>query len=85
MKETELDKLFDDGEVDVLQQFDLSKAEHPNLKIRRVNVDFPAWMVDLLDRESARIGVTRQSLIKSWLADKLDTLGKGKNNLSVAA
>jgi hypothetical protein len=73
---TELDKLFDDGEVDILQHFDLSKAERPNLKNRRVNVDFPAWMVERLDRESNRIGVTRQSLIKAWLADKLDMLGQ---------
>jgi hypothetical protein len=76
MKATELDKLFDDGEVDILQHFDLSKAERPNLKNRRVNVDFPAWMVERLDRESNRIGVTRQSLIKAWLADKLDMLGQ---------
>jgi hypothetical protein len=76
MKATELDKLFDDGDVDILQHFDLSKAERPNLKNRRVNVDFPAWMVERLDRESNRIGVTRQSLIKAWLADKLDMLGQ---------
>jgi hypothetical protein len=74
MKATELDELFDDGDVDILQHFDLSKAERPNLKNRRVNVDFPAWMVERLDRESNRIGVTRQSLIKAWLADKLDML-----------
>jgi hypothetical protein len=76
MKATELDKLFDDGEVDILQHFDLSKAERPNLKNKRVNVDFPTWMVERLDRESNRIGVTRQSLIKAWLADKLDMLGQ---------
>lgn len=73
MKAAELDKLFDDGEVDVLMHFDLSKAEQPNKKHKRVNVDFPVWMLNELDRMSKRLGVTRQSLIKLWLADKLQS------------
>lgn len=55
---------FDAGE-EVVEQLDVGRA-------KRVNVDFPVWMVDSLDREARRLGVTRQSLIKLWLADKLD-------------
>ena len=68
----ELEKKFDDGEEDILQHFDLSTATRPNLEPKRVNVDFPLWMVNGLDRESTRLGVTRQSLIKMWIAEKLE-------------
>jgi len=71
MKASELDKLFDDGEVDVVQYFDWSKATRPNLEMRRVNVDFPAWVVKALDREAQRLGVPRQALIKLWIAERL--------------
>jgi hypothetical protein len=70
MKATELDEKFDNGE-DVSEYFDLTKMRRPNLEARRVNVDFPAWVVDGLDREAARLGVTRQSVIKMWIAEKL--------------
>lgn len=65
-----LEQRFDDGE-DVLDYFDLSRARRPNLESKRVNVDFPAWVVSGLDREAKRLGVTRQSLIKMWIAEKL--------------
>jgi hypothetical protein len=71
MKASELDRKFDEGE-DIGAQIDWSKARRPNLDAKRVNVDFPVWMVELLDRESRKLGVTRQSLIKLWLADKLE-------------
>ncbi len=71
MKAKDLDKKFDNNE-DVLDNFDLSKARHPNLQQKRVNVDFPTWMVQSLDREAQRLGITRQSLIKMWLANKLE-------------
>lgn len=67
----EFDRKFDDGEEDILQYFDLSKAERPNQAPKRVNVDFPLWVVNGLDREAQRLGVTRQSLIKMWIAEKL--------------
>jgi hypothetical protein len=67
----EFDKKFDDGEEDILQYFDLSKAQRPNQAPKRVNVDFPLWVVNGLDREAQRLGVTRQSLIKMWIAEKL--------------
>lgn len=67
----EFDALFDEGKEDILQYMDLSTAHRPGLESKRVNVDFPEWMVAALDKEAARIGVTRQSLIKLWLADRL--------------
>ena len=66
----ELDEKFDNGE-DVSEYFDWSKARRPNLEARRVNVDFPAWMVDRLDKEARHLGVTRQSVIKMWIAERL--------------
>lgn len=70
MKGTELERRFDDGE-DVSDEFDWSRAVRPNLEAKRVNVDFPTWMVNGLDREAKRLGVTRQSLIKMWIAERL--------------
>ena len=70
MKATEFDEYFDNG-GSALPFADMSRAERPNLKSRRINVDFPAWMVDALDKEAAHLGVTRQSLIKVWIADCL--------------
>ncbi|SCY27343.1 CopG antitoxin of type II toxin-antitoxin system [Nitrosospira sp. Nl5] len=71
MKASDLDKKFDEND-DVTAWLDLKKARRPGLEARRVNVDFPAWMVQSLDKEAHRLGVTRQALIKLWLADKLD-------------
>lgn len=72
MKANELDQKFDENEEDVVDAFDLSKAKRPNLAQKRVNVDFPVWMISALDAESNRLGITRQSLIKMWIASKLD-------------
>lgn len=66
----QFDEMFDNCE-DVSAYVDWSKARRPNQEPRRVNVDFPAWMVRDLDREAGRLGVTRQSLIKMWIAEKL--------------
>jgi len=71
MKAKELDRRFDAGE-DVTEHLDLSKARRPLQSQKRVNVDFPAWMVQSLDREAKRLGVPRQSLIKVWIADRLE-------------
>jgi hypothetical protein len=71
MKASELDRKFDEGE-DIDVHVDWSKARRPNLDAKRVNVDFPNWMVESLDKEARKLGVTRQSLIKLWLADKLE-------------
>ncbi len=68
-----LDRLVDEGQEDVLQHFDLSKAVRgAGTTPQRVNVDFPAWVVSRLDRESGRLGITRQSLIKVWIAERLE-------------
>jgi len=72
MKAKILDKKFDDGKEDILDAFDLSKARRPNQEQKRVNVDFPAWMVTSLDKEAKHLGVTRQSIIKVWLAERLE-------------
>jgi hypothetical protein len=70
MKAKTFDHKFDSGEK-IVGQLDLSKARRVATDAKRVNVDFPAWMVASLDREARRLGVTRQSLIKLWLADRL--------------
>jgi hypothetical protein len=67
----ELDRIFDNGE-DMTDYFDWSSARRPGLEPKRVNVDFPQWMVARLDAEAKRRGVTRQALIKIWLAERLD-------------
>jgi hypothetical protein len=73
MKAEDLDKKFDEGE-DITAFLDLSQAIRPNQKIKRVNVDFPTWMIESLDREAKRIGVTRQSIIKVWVAERLEQI-----------
>lgn len=70
MRAKTFDRKFDSGKK-IVEHLDLSKARRIGTDAKRVNVDFPAWMVDSLDREARRLGVTRQSLIKLWLADKL--------------
>ena len=70
MKAEEFDRKFDDGE-DVSQVLDISKARRPVQEQKRVNVDFPLWMIQQLDKEAKRLGVPRQSIIKLWVADRL--------------
>ncbi len=74
MKASEIDKLFDDNQEDVLEYFDTSKVKMINEEPKRINIDFPTWMVKSLDREAQHIGVSRQAIIKMWLAEKLQTL-----------
>ena len=74
MKASEFDKKFDDGQS-ILSELDLSRARRPGEEAKRINVDFPAWMVASLDREARRLGVTRQSVIKMWLAERLQQGG----------
>lgn len=71
MKAKEFDSDFDQGK-DVTGALDLSKARRPKQEQKRVNVDFPTWMIEMLDREAGRLGVTRQSIIKIWLAERLE-------------
>ena len=71
MKSKEFDKKFDAGE-DVSEHLDFSKATRPGREQKRVNVDFPVWMIQSLDREAQRLGVPRQAVIKVWIADRLE-------------
>lgn len=71
MKTEEFDKLFDSGES-VMEHLDLSKARRPAQDQRRVNVDFPIWMIRSLDKEAKRLGVARQALIKMLIAQHLE-------------
>ncbi|MES9856557.1 MAG: CopG family transcriptional regulator [Sedimenticola sp.] len=77
MKAKSFDAKFDKGE-DVTSTLDLSKARRPLQEQRRVNVDFPTWMIESLDREARRLGVTRQSVIKVWLAERLEQTASNK-------
>jgi hypothetical protein len=70
MRASEFDRKFEAGE-DITADLDLAEARRPGLGQRRVNVDFPSWMVESLDREAKRLGVTRQSVIKVWIAERL--------------
>ena len=74
MKAKSLDRKFDEGK-NITSELDLSKIKRPNQEQRRVNVDFPTWMIESLDKEASRLGVTRQSIIKVWLAERLEQRG----------
>jgi len=71
MKAKKFDSDFDQGK-DVSEALDMKKARRPKQEQRRVNVDFPTWMIEMLDKEAGRLGVTRQSIIKVWLAERLE-------------
>ncbi|WP_205412875.1 type II toxin-antitoxin system BrnA family antitoxin [Neorhizobium tomejilense] len=73
----EFDKKFDDGE-DISEYVDWSKVTRPNLELKRVNIDFPTWVVNGLDQEARRLGVTRQSLVKLWIAERLEARRQGR-------
>ncbi len=70
----ELDRRFDNGES-IMEYLDMDNATF------RVNVDFPAWSVSELDRESNRLGVSRQALIKLWIVERLDLLAKSRKKV----
>jgi hypothetical protein len=75
IKASKFDSEFDAGK-DVSRHLDLSRLRRPALEQRRVNVDLPAWMIGSLDREAERVGVPRQSLVKMWIAERLEQLKK---------
>ena len=72
MKATELDAVFDENATDIIEHLDLDAARRPRRDAQRVNVDFPAWTVAALDAEATRLGITRQAVIKTWIAERLD-------------
>jgi hypothetical protein len=71
MKAKDFDKKFDEGQ-NISKHLDISKAKKPALRQKRVNVDFPVWMIQFLDKEAKRLGVPRQSIIKVWVAERLE-------------
>lgn len=84
MKAKKFDSDFDQGK-DVTDALDLSKAKRPKQQQKRVNVDFPTWMIEMLDKEAGRLGVTRQSIIKVWLAEKLEQSASNQSKKSPAS
>ena len=78
MKTSEIEKKFDSGE-DISEYFDLENSKRPGLEIKRINVDFPKWMIHGLDDEAKRLGITRQSVIKFWISEKLDVKYEASN------
>ncbi|WP_017326165.1 type II toxin-antitoxin system BrnA family antitoxin [Synechococcus sp. PCC 7336] len=72
MKAADFDKKFDKGEEDIIDDLNLSQMKRPGHQQKRVNVDFPIWMIETLDREASRLGVTRQSIIKVWIAERIE-------------
>jgi hypothetical protein len=71
MKAKKFDQQFEDG-TDITASLDLSKVRRVQQAQRRVNVDLPTWMIESLDREASKLGVRRQSVIKGWLAERLE-------------
>lgn len=78
MKAKEFDEKFDKNLEDIGDELDLSSMRRVNQEQKRINVDFPSWVIDSLDREAARIGVTRQSIIKVWLVERLQSEAANK-------
>ncbi|HCW92039.1 MAG TPA: CopG family transcriptional regulator [Marinobacter sp.] len=78
MKAKDFEKKFDEGQDGIVEDLDLSSARRVNQEPKRINVDFPAWVVESLDREAARMGVTRQSIIKVWLVERLQAEAANK-------
>ena len=72
MKAQDFDAKFE-NEEDLLNDLDLTSATRSMQKQKRVSIDLPAWMLESLDREANRVGVTRQSIIKMWLAERLES------------
>ena len=78
MKAKNFDKKFDDNKTDIIDDLDLSTLKRPNQAQKRINIDFPIWVIDSLDKEASRIGVTRQSIIKLWLVERLEERAANK-------
>ncbi len=72
MKAEAFDQKFDEGQEDIIDDLDLSQLRRPSYEKRRVDVAFPVWMIEALDREALRLGVSRQSIIKVWIAERLE-------------
>lgn len=71
MKAEELDKIFDEGKEDIIPYLDLKSAKKIHQRSKRINLDLPQWMLESLDEEARKIGVSRQAIVKLWLSEKL--------------
>lgn len=78
MKAEDFDKKFDNNEVDIIEDLDLTSFKRPNQTQKRINVDFPSWVIDSLDKAAKKTGVTRQSIIKVWLVERLEAEAANK-------
>jgi len=74
MKAKDFDKKFDENKTDIIGNLDLSTLKRLNQRQKRVNVDFPIWVIDSLDKEARRVGLSRQSIIKLWLVERLEKI-----------
>jgi len=72
MKAEAFDRKFDENQEDILDDLDLTQIRRPGYEQRSIDVDFPVWMIEALDREAIRLGVSRQSIIKIWIAERLE-------------
>ena len=81
MKAEDFDRKFADNKVDIIEDLDLSTLKRPNQTQKRINVDFPSWVIDSLDKAARKAGVTRQSIIKVWLVERLEA--EAANNIYV--
>ena len=84
MKAKEFDKKFDDNEEDIIENLDLSTLKHPNQEQKRVGIDFPVWVLDSLDKEANRTGVSLESIIKIWLVERLEKQAVSKKMRQVS-
>ena len=75
MKAKDFDEMFDNGQ-NITEYLDIANARRPEQEQKRVNVDFPVWMIQSLDKEARRLGVPRQSIIKVWIAERLEKAAK---------
>lgn len=71
MKADDFDQKLDQGKENIIDDLDLPQIKRPGHKQRQINIDFPVWMIESLDHEARRLGVTRQSIIKIWIAERL--------------
>jgi len=81
MKAKDFEKKFDDNKADIIDDLDLSSLRRPNQQQKRVNVDFPVWVIESLDKEASRVGVSRQSIIKLWLVERLEKLALTRRSI----
>jgi hypothetical protein len=84
MTAQEFEKRFDEGE-DITPYIDKATIRRPGLEARRVNVDFPEWIIDKLDLQSKLIGVSRQSLIKLWVSERIQQEHQNQKSLTSAS